>query len=308
MEDMAKNTGPLSGPLIFILEDDPATAAACRENLIARIKADVRAFETIEKMTADAQLDRVDLFIIDIKLSEELSGFEVPALLPARCRFAAFLFMSGYRIDPNQYDKAAGLPFFDFLPKPFSGVYLVHRVKLLLAARLKIPDGLDDRIIKLWARTPYVAVVMDAAFKIRLANHQLAALLEVKSPRDLIGRPWLDFLPEDITETFCNIHGSILNGDLSHFGEYSGAIKAQSGAVHPVRWFNSPFAGSEENEILILSVGLPHKFKLYLADDLRRAWKESILLHRAAIRAIKQMPLKMAESSTCQFNSGGAKI
>jgi FixJ family two-component response regulator len=289
---MAENAALLSGPLIFILEDDRATADACRENLTLRIKADVRAFGTFEAMASDPDLERVDLFIIDIKLGGELSGFEVPANLPARCRFASFLFMSGYAIDPDQYDKAIGLPFFDFLHKPFSGIYLVHRVKLMLAARLKMPEGLDEKIIELWTRTPYVAVVMDKAFKVRLANHQLAALLDVKTPRDLVGRPWLDYLPEDMVEPFCNIHGSIINGDLSHFGEYSGAVRSRAGVVHPVRWFNSPFAGPEENEILILSVGLPYKFKLYLADDLRKAWKESILIHRAAIRAIKHMPLK----------------
>lgn len=291
--------------MIFILEDDRATATACRENLAARIKADVRAFETFEDMAADADLDRVDLFVIDIKLGGQLTGFEVPAHLPARCRFAAFLFMSGYQIDPMQYDKAAGLPFFDFLPKPFTGVYLAHRVKLLLAARLKIPDGLDERIIELWTRAPYVAAVIDKGFKIRLANHQLAALLAVKEPRDLVGRSWLDFLTEDMAATFADIHGSIINGDLTHFGEYSGAVQAQGGEVHPVRWFNSPFAGSEESEVLILSVGLPYKFKLYLADDLRRAWKESILIHRAAIRAIKKMPLKADDPPTCNLNDGG---
>jgi FixJ family two-component response regulator len=307
MAESIEDTDPISGPLIFILDDDPAAAGVCRENLAARIDGTIRAFVRIGDMVADPDIERVDLFVLDVQLGEEITGFDIPDTLPARCRFAAYLFMSGYTVDQKQYDKAAGLPFFDFIAKPFIAVHLVHRVQLLLAARLKIPEDLDDRVLHLWARAPYVAVVIDADLRIRLANHQMAALLEVQTPRALVGRPWSEFLPDHAIKPFSGIHAKILAGDLSRFGEYAFDIRSQGGSIHRVKWFNSPlFAGADESEALTLSVGIPGEYqhKRRIASDLRRTWKESILLHRAAIRAIKKMPLKVDGPPACQINGG----
>jgi PAS domain-containing protein len=171
-----------------------------------------------------------------------------------------------------------------------------------LTARLKMPAGFDDKLLELWTRTPYIAAVIDKSFRIRLANYQLAALLEVKSAGALVGRTWADFLPESLEDTYRQIFETILAGDLTQFGEYTGDVCAQSGTIHRVKWFHSPFLGSEENDTLILSVGLPYRFKLTIADDLRRAWKESILVHRAAIRAIKKLPSKTDPSNSCQLS------
>lgn len=291
------------GTLIFVLDDEPGAVKMMRDALRTNMAATVKAFVRFEDMAADPDLVDVDLFVLDINLGD-LSGFDVPDRLPTRCLFAAFLFVSGFPVDMEQYDRAGGLAFFDFLGKPFPMVHFVHRVNLLLAARLKLPVDLDDNVLNIWARSPFVAVVLDADFKVFLCNRQTADLLEVGSSRDLVGRSWADFLPEETVQTARGIHGTVLNGDLSRAGEISGSVRSAKGKVHRIRWFNSPFEGPE-NEVLTLSIGIPWEYKARMATRLRTTWKESILKHRAAIRAIKRLPLKTDFPETCQLNGNG---
>jgi FixJ family two-component response regulator len=300
---MAQNAGPISGALIFILEDDPATAAACRESLVMHMQADARSFGTLQEMIAAPDLAKVDLFIIDNKLGGGVLGFDVPARLPLRCRFAAYLFVSGFAVSSAEMEKAAGLPYFDFLAKPFTGLYLAHRVKLLLTARLKLPEGLDDRIMELWAHAQYVALVIDAALKIKLANEQLAALLGIKTPRGLIGRLLSEYLTAESGGLFEPVRARAAAGDLSYFDEFVGDIRGADNQVHAVKWFVSPFAGGEDNGALILMVGIPGAFRQYLSDSLRQKWRASIQAHREAIEAIKKRPFKVATATpACQFD------
>jgi CheY-like chemotaxis protein len=302
---MAAYPQHFAGALIFVLEDDVATGKACREYIAARFSENVRYFDTFEAMAAAPDLDQVDLFIVDIKLGDGLSGFDVPSQLPLRCRFAAFLFMSGFAVAQDEFDRAASLPYFDFIAKPFTMPYLIHRCKLLLSARLKMPPGLDERLLDLWAGTPYIALVLDRTYRIRLANYQLASLLEEKNAAALVGRYWEDYLPQKIVTVYKDIYATILSGDLSEFGEYTGDIQSTDGTLHRVKWFHSPFAGGDEsNGVMILAVGMPYRFKLTIADSLRQSWRESILKHRAAIRSIKRMPFDSEAAATCDLNGG----
>lgn len=291
------NADGISRPLIFILDDDPAFGRLMREALLHRLDCTVRDFVDLKDMVADPDLESVDLFIIDIQLNDFLTGFQVPAELPLRCRFAAFLFVSGFPIDRPQYDMAAESVFFDFIAKPFPMVLFVHRIKILLAARMREPKSGQDKILDLWTRPPYVALVLDAKMQVRLANHQLADLLQVESPRALVGRPWSEFFPHGGFDEFQQAHFEILKGDLSKFGELSNNIQSSTGKIYRIKWFNSPFTGSENDEILTLSVGILSDVKKDHADELRQTWHKNILLHRAAIRAIKKLPdIKPPES------------
>lgn len=292
--------------LIFVLDDEPDAATMIRDTLRRNMDAAVKAFVRFEDMAADDDLVRVDLFVLDIQLGDNLSGFDVPACLPTRCRFAAFLFVSGYPVDRAQYDRADHLAFFDFIGKPFPMVHFVHRVNLLLAARLKMPDDIDDRVLDLWSLAPFVAIVLDADFKIRLCNSQMSALLEVESPRDLVGQSWSEFLPEAAVQSVRGIHGTVLTGDLTRVGEVSNDVQSTTGTIHRVKWFNSPFEGVD-GEALTLSIGVPGEYKIRMASRLRKTWKESILKHRAAIQAIRRLPLTTEFPAVCELNGNGGE-
>lgn len=289
--------------LIFVLDDEPGAARLFAENLARRMDATVKYFMHFDEMSRAEDLQLVDLFVLDVNLGDGLSGFDIPACLPIICRFSAFLFISGYPVDQDQYDRAKHLAFYDFIAKPFPMVHLAHRVNLLLASRLKMPTDLDDRVLNLWSLAPFVAVVLDKDFAIRLCNKQLATLLEVEGPRDLAGRSWAEFLPDDMVGSVRRIHSMVLSGDLDVAGEVSNDMLSTSGKKHRVKWFNSPFEGVD-GEALTLSIGVPTEYKARMANRLRRTWKESILKHRAAIQAIRRMPLSQTFPDACQLDGG----
>jgi hypothetical protein len=279
-----------SGPLIFILDDEATQKSLMQKQVAAGINCTVRGFIKLKDMIEDPEIEKVDLFIIDNQLGGDLTGLEVPATLPVNCRFAAYLFVSGYPIDKATYAKAAASIFFDFIAKPFPSVLFIHRIKLLLNARLRVPIKSEQRLLELWTHTPYVAMVLDAKMLIRLANYQLVDLLKVESARAVVGQPWSDFLIDEAIIAFQKAHALILNGGVSAFGEISVDVKSSVGQIHRIRWYNSTFTGLDDDEILTLSVGIPAEAKKQMADQLRQAWHENIKLHRAAIRAIKKLP------------------
>lgn len=285
-------------PLIFILDDEPDVVRSIAKNIAARRAAVIRSFYTAADMLASNDLARVDLFIIDIKLGGESSGFDIPGRLPYACRFAPFLFISGYAVEDKDFDKAAALPFFDFIAKPFSFVKFMHRLELLLAARSGLAAD-TATAADLGDLAPFVAVVLDEKLTIRLCNDQFAGLVEVKNQADLIGRNWVDFLPADLAARLIRTKGRI---DLSKQGEFSIPVVSASGHVHRAIWFNTPFVGAGGRDLTLI-VGVPSKHRVKMVGRLRQQWQSDILRHRAAIRAIGKMPLQRGhrEDNQCQI-------
>jgi len=297
-----------TAPLIFILDDDAEAGALMREQLALKVEARVRVFLSFDEMAAADDLQAVDLFVIDVKLKEDFSGFEVPAALPPRCRFAAFLFVSGFPLNEAQYNEVAGLAFFDFVAKPATTTHFLHRVKLLLAARLRIPGKIGGHILEQWSRSPFVAAVVDANYRIRLCNRQLVAVLGVESPRALVGRLWFEFLPDKggQVEAFRQMHAAVLVGQNVPYGEHVGRLCGAGGRQSVIKWWHSSFLGPD-NEDLLLSIGMPSGYKSALAMEVRKAWRECIQQHQATIRAIKRRPLRIEPAATCAPtpNEGG---
>jgi DNA-binding response OmpR family regulator len=288
-----------TAPLIFILDDDTDAAEIFRDQLALIGGVEIRTFADFDSMAAAEEVEAVDLFVVDVKLGGPLSGFEVPGALPARCRFAAFLFISGFALDDDQYSKVAGLAFFDFIAKPFTTSIFIHRVKLLLAARLRIPGQTNPRVIEQWTRAPFVAAVCGDDYRIKLCNRQLAAALEVESPRDLVGRVWFDFFVRaDDAETFKRIYAAVVAGQVVRYGEHITRLRGAGGGSIIINWCHSAFQGPAGDDLL-LSVGMPSGYKIKMAAELRQAWRESIERHQAAIKAIKRRPLHIAEVPAC---------
>jgi hypothetical protein len=288
-----------TAPLIFILDDDTDAAEIFRDQLALIGGVKIRTFADFDTMAAAEDVEAVDLFVVDVKLGGPLSGFEVPAALPMRCRFAAFLFISGFALDDDQYSKVAGLAFFDFIAKPFTTSLFVHRAKLLLAARLRIPGQTSPRLIDQWTRAPFVAAVCGDDYRIKLCNRQLAAALEVEKPRDLVGRLWFDYFARgDDVATFKRVYAAVMAGQVVRYGEHITRLHAAGDGSVAINWCHSAFQGPA-GEDLLLSVGMPTGYKIKMAAELRQAWRESIERHQKAIEAIKRRPLQVPDVPTC---------
>lgn len=283
---------------IYILDDDAASVAVLTEMLgVGFPGANIFPFTDYGQFLAAEELCRGDLFIIDICLAG-IDGRDLPALMPPACHLKPFLFVSGFPIEDKDFDALGGLVVFDFIGKPFALRQFLHRVGLLLDA-CPLPTPFDDTF-DLMVYAPFVAVVLDAELRVKYCNQQTAALLEEKSAAEVVGRPWLEFVPQGEGALVTEVYATVLKGDLRHFGEYVSPVKSASGKVKPVRWFNSPFEGSE-GQALTLSVGVPSQMEVSVVRKIRRLWGERIQRDKEAIHAVK--PLALTKIISCRLES-----
>lgn len=296
-EDMKTQISQKEKPIVFILDDDQDLTHIIEEALVIDGRVTVKTFTTIDAMIIDHDLIDVDLFIIDVQLNQELTGFEVPDILPDRCRFAAFLFISGYAIDAGLYEKSKTLSLFDFIAKPFSIGQLKQRVQSLLGDRLRLPNLLDDRLINMWTRDPFLAILCDDTMTIRLANDAMARVLGISTPRDLVGTNFNDYLPAYCRADVQSLFDRIMAGDKTATpGETEIEVVDENGKLHRIMFFCSAFEG-DDGRRLVLSVGVPAGARK--RKRLHVAYREILIKDRAAIRNIR--PLKPAQSQTCQW-------
>lgn len=298
---MAENIKDIQSAVIFVLDDEENITTLIKQALADRADTTIKTFTDLDAMIADPDLASVDLFIVDINLKSDRSGFEVPALLPQQCRFAAWLFMSGYELNAELYRRASQLSLFDFIGKPFALTVLKQKVKLLLAARLRLPDTIDDRLINIWSRDHFLAVVLDDQTSIRLANAKAANMLQVDKPRDLVGRTWIEYIPGHAIDAFIKNHAKMIDGDDDALTEYEGEIISAFGVLKNILWFNSAFEADQAKR-LILSIGIPLDARARKIKEMKQIYREILIKDRSAIRAIK--PLKAPIVSTCFFQGG----
>ena len=114
-----------SGPVIVIVEDDPAVLSTVQKSLRSS-HAVVHLFsDPAEAVDFSRRTSRVDLLITDVVMPG-LHGFEVAEHMRAAHPSMRLIFTSGYPSDawlPAQYPEGAR-----FLPKPFSPTELTAAV------------------------------------------------------------------------------------------------------------------------------------------------------------------------------------
>lgn len=286
--DSDKHHRSLDRPLIYILDDDQSIVDLLATTLSRSMTCDARPYTELEALLKDEHLEYADLLVVDINLGDGASGFDIPARLPIQCRFAAILFVSGYPVDNGEFKQVADLPFFDFIQKPFSTEVFVNRVNRLLAARLAVPPEVDDSLVGHWSLPPFVAVVLDEAYEVAFVNNELAKLLGLRHPGELVGRSWSDFIPREFHHTLEKVHGAVLEGDTQNYGEYTSLVRSVDGQIKSVRWYNSPFEGAD-GALYTLSVGVPSGFKDSVHRQFRTQFRDMLKKHRAAIRAYRRV-------------------
>jgi hypothetical protein len=269
---MADTMKPKRGPLSFVLDDDP-TIHHLVKSCFYRHRPDVvvRGFVRLQDMLCAEDLLMVDLFVIDVNLAPGLSGFDVPDLLPATCRKAAFLFVSGFGVDLEDYNRVRFLPLFDFLSKPLRAVQFMHRVDLLLSARFAFPAGIDDRLFSMLSAAPFLALVVDNNDRIKFYNQTAADFLDLESTPAAGKKTLIDIIPG---------YKAVLGAGQMEF------TAETSGHARPLHWLRSPFLDMDDDQYSLL-IGIPEEARRRKADRLRELYQEIIIRDRSAIRSIK---------------------
>lgn len=284
--------------IVYVLDDDDASADVIAQMVLTGYpEAEVKIFNDHQQFLESPELCAADLFIVDIRLTN-FDGRDLPGLMPMACLTKPFLFVSGYTIQDDQFDRVENLIHYDFVEKPFTLRKFVHRIAFMIQTRPAIFHRLQDDVFSLITYTPYVAVVLDAELKVRYCNRQTLALLEVEKPADIVGHSWLNYIPNEAALAVMDVHGALLSGDTERFDEYVNEIQTIGGIRKTVRWWNTPFEG-HDGESLTLSIGASVLTKRNMAEELRATFRQTILKDKANIRAVKRFKLKSLSDVSC---------
>lgn len=286
--------------VVMVLDDDPASAHVIAEMVQAGYPdAEVKSFNDHTHFLEAPDLCAADLFIIDIRLTN-FDGRDLPGLMPKACLTKPFLFVSGFPIEDRQFDRVENLVHYDFVSKPFGLRRFVHRVGFMLKTRPSIFHRLQDDVFELVAYTPFVALVIDSEFKVRYCNRQTVALLEVDKTADIVGRSWLDFVPNEVALAVIEVHGALITGEVAKFEEYVNDVKTVNDTRKTVRWFNTPFDGMD-GESLTLSIGVSVTAESDIENKLRDQFRRTIMEDKATIKAVQRLKLKPLNSLSCRM-------
>lgn len=187
-------------------------------------------------------------------------------------------------------------PTFDIMSSPINEDVLINKVSSLINLRrldnLKICTQVEN-LCTLIDFSPLYIVIIDSNFKIKAINYSLAReiLGDDFDRNSLIGKYWLDFIPESDKAFVKKIHMSLLgqfqlNNETSHniVNYYNGETK--------VKWFNS-YINTDLK--WVFSIGVYDKSKNVSIDDIRDKYMDQILRDRAMIDITKQVALKYSE-------------
>jgi PAS domain S-box-containing protein len=140
-------------------------------------------------------------------------------------------------------------------------------------------------------------VILDKHMIIRLINHSLAKELGFENERDVIGRCWKEFIPEDQQLQVMSVHYTIAHEPekYSKFAEFTNDIHNLNGDRTHVKWFNVPINGGYN---MTYSMGLKVDPKKRAAevkiseDSVRTYYRDIIEKDRTMIQSLRDVVIK----------------
>lgn len=117
-------------------------------------------------------------------------------------------------------------------------------------------------------------IALDEEFTIKLCSFSLATILGFKNENEIIGKNWLEFIPNSTYDIIKEVHNDILEKQKP--GEFTNDIISKNGNIISVKWFNSKI---NHNFNWTFSVGVPLKKDISPEDsiDALRAYYKDIL-------------------------------
>ena len=160
-----------------------------------------------------------------------------------------------------------------------------------------------DIIIKILDESNVYIVILDEEMNIRFINNSLSLRLGFPNKQEIIGKCWLEFIPEDIHAHIKTVHSSILLRGSEECNEYTNKILNAGGESFEVKWYN---AYINHDNHWTLSFGMPvEEYQNITADQIRETFKNRIASDRTMIKSLKEyvngIPEKIKETKTCDL-------
>lgn len=139
-------------------------------------------------------------------------------------------------------------------------------------------------IITLLNNSNFYIVILDKKMNIRFINQTLTNRLGFKSMEELLGKCWLEFIPEKNKENIKIVHFSVLSKKNEEYSEYTNTILNKDGVEFQVQWFNTlinhdthwsfSFGLSQDKSIEITSETIREDFRARIESD--KTWIRSL--------------------------------
>jgi len=149
-------------------------------------------------------------------------------------------------------------------------------------------------------------VLLDSKMIIKLCNWRLTTALGFQEEKDVIGKCWLTFIPEEEIDRIKMIHHDLAvnhnDQEKQKNLEVTNDIKTINGEIITVKWFNVQI-----NSIynMTMSLGLPiNKPNIQESEDSIRAYYRDIIdKDRTMIKSLRDVALKGVEHiNVCEID------
>jgi hypothetical protein len=97
----------------------------------------------------------------------------------------------------------------------------------------------DQLIIELLNCSKFYIVILDTSMSIKFINDTLADRLGFATTSEMIGRCWLDFIPEKNQDNLKAVHYSVVCGESDDYNEFLNKLVSVDKSEFQVQWFNT---------------------------------------------------------------------
>jgi len=254
----------------------------------------IHLFETVDDSLFEfLEKNEISLYIIDIKLQGK-SGTDFALEVIKHRDGPIFLFLSGYDYTLDSFSEFRGKAIYDFIHKPVTAEELTSRVSVLLNVSTTYNE-MENRVRSMrnafWDMLNYAnmfVVVLDSEMNIKLANWSLATTLGFKNEDEIIGRYWLDFIPDEEKTIILEYHKLLSQStDLRSIDrEFFNCISSKDGANINVKWFNTKI---NSNYNWTFSIGIPREYKNFenTEESIRAYYRDIVDQDKTMIEALR---------------------
>jgi PAS domain S-box-containing protein len=156
----------------------------------------------------------------------------------------------------------------------------------------------ESRVLRkaIWDMLNYsnmYVLLLDSYMTIRLINWSLAKELGFSNEQEVIGKSWLDFIPDHNKELVKIVHDCLSHSmEQEKYRELVNEVKRLDNSILVVKWFNIPI---NSNYNMTFSMGLKSNVsecEVVSEDSIRSYYRDIIAKDRTMIKSLKDVVVK----------------
>ena len=149
-------------------------------------------------------------------------------------------------------------------------------------------------------------LLLNSKMIITLINWSLATELGFKDEREPIGKCWLDFIPEEITDMIEIAHNHLaFKSDKKKYREVTNEVKCLDGKKITIKWFNIPINSEYHMTFSMgikLSTPVPSSdITIVTEDSIRSYYKDIIEKDRTMIQSLRDVVVNGISGDSCKL-------